>query len=98
MPQRRPTAVTAVLTNSVQQGPYRWSVRILGLQLVSERMVDAAVDELRRSDPVEFRRRNFHPPEAFPLLIPDRQSPTTAAINGACSRCLRLLALPELAQ
>jgi CO/xanthine dehydrogenase Mo-binding subunit len=58
----------AVLTNKCQQGAYRGFGSDAG-NFVLERMVDAAVAELK-DDPVEFRRRNFIRPDQFPYLIP----------------------------
>jgi len=60
--------ITAVLTNKCQQGAYRGFGSEVS-NFVMERMVDAAVDELG-VDPLEFRRKNFIPKEAFPYHIP----------------------------
>jgi carbon-monoxide dehydrogenase large subunit len=58
------TAVTTVFTNTLPTGPYRGAGRPEAA-FVAERAVDAVAAELSL-DPVEVRRRNFIPPEAFP--------------------------------
>ncbi len=60
--------LVAVFTNKCQQGAYRGFGSEVS-NFVIERMVDAAVDELKL-DPVEFRRQNFIKPEQFPYKIP----------------------------
>src|SRR6266540_1614172 len=56
--------VVGVATNKVPTGPYRGAGRPEGAY-VAERLADLAAAELG-VDPVEIRRRNFIPPEAFP--------------------------------
>jgi carbon-monoxide dehydrogenase large subunit len=56
--------VTEVLTNKTQIGPYRGAGRPEGIYFV-ERAVDMLARELDM-DPVEIRRKNFIPPDAFP--------------------------------
>ena len=56
--------VVGAATTKVPTGPYRGAGRPEGAFLI-ERMVDLAAAELRL-DPVEIRRRNFVPPDAFP--------------------------------
>ena len=51
-------------TNTAPTGPYRGSGRPVGVYLI-ERVMDEAA-RATRLDPVEIRRRNFIPPEAFP--------------------------------
>jgi aerobic carbon-monoxide dehydrogenase large subunit len=55
-------------TTKVPTGPYRGAGRPEAAFLI-ERMVDLAARELAL-DPVEIRRRNFVPPEAFPYETP----------------------------
>jgi carbon-monoxide dehydrogenase large subunit len=55
-------------TTKVPTGPYRGAGRPEAA-LILERMVDLAARELGL-DPVELRRRNFVPPEAFPYETP----------------------------
>ena len=52
-------------TNTSQTAAYRGAGRPEATQML-ERMIDIAADELG-IDPVEIRRHNFIPPEAFPL-------------------------------
>ena len=60
--------LTAVLTNTCQQGAYRGFGSEV-TNFVLERMVDAAAEELEM-DPVEIRRKNFIQPDQFPYKIP----------------------------
>ena len=55
-------------TTKVPTGPYRGAGRPEAAFLI-ERMVDLAANELGL-DPVDLRRRNFVPPEAFPYETP----------------------------
>ena len=55
-------------TNKVPTGPYRGAGRPEAAFLI-ERMVDIAARELGL-DPVDVRRRNFIPPDAFPYETP----------------------------
>ncbi len=57
--------VTEVLTNKTQIGPYRGAGRPEGVYFV-ERAMDILARELDM-DPVELRRKNFIPPDAFPF-------------------------------
>jgi len=56
--------VAAVLTNTTAIGPYRGAGRPESVLLI-ERVVDAAA-RLIGMDPIEIRRQNFVPPDAFP--------------------------------
>jgi aerobic carbon-monoxide dehydrogenase large subunit len=60
--------VVGAATTKVPTGPYRGAGRPEAAFLI-ERMVDLAARELGL-DPVEVRRRNFVPPEAFPYETP----------------------------
>ncbi|MFL5454306.1 MAG: xanthine dehydrogenase family protein molybdopterin-binding subunit [Myxococcales bacterium] len=60
--------VTAVFTNTVPVDAYRGAGRPEACYVV-ERMVDLAAREIG-VDPVEIRRRNFIPKEAFPYQTP----------------------------
>ena len=60
--------VVGAATTKVPTGPYRGAGRPEGAFLI-ERMVDLAAAELGL-DPVEIRRRNFVPPDAFPYETP----------------------------
>ncbi|PWU17433.1 MAG: carbon monoxide dehydrogenase [Candidatus Rokuibacteriota bacterium] len=57
-----------VYTNTAPTGPYRGSGRPVGVYLI-ERLVDEAA-RAAKLDPVEIRRRNFVPPDAFPHRTP----------------------------
>jgi aerobic carbon-monoxide dehydrogenase large subunit len=56
----------AAVTNTTPVAAYRGAGRPEAIHLV-ERTLDMAADELH-IDPVEIRRKNFIPPEAFPFL------------------------------
>ena len=60
--------VVGVCTTKVPTGPYRGAGRPEAA-LVLERLVDLAAGELG-IDPVELRRRNLVPPDAFPYATP----------------------------
>ena len=60
--------VAACFTHTVPTDPYRGAGRPEGLYVV-ERLMDAAAREVGL-DPVEFRRRNLIPPNAFPYRSP----------------------------
>jgi carbon-monoxide dehydrogenase large subunit len=57
-----------VYTNTAPTGPYRGSGRPVGVYLI-ERLMDEAA-RATRLDPVEIRRRNFIPADAFPHRTP----------------------------
>src|SRR5438445_661917 len=57
-----------VYTNTAPTGPYRGSGRPVGVYLI-ERLMDEAA-HATNLDPVEIRRRNFIPPDAFPHRTP----------------------------
>ncbi|MEO3938479.1 xanthine dehydrogenase family protein molybdopterin-binding subunit [Dermatophilaceae bacterium Soc4.6] len=58
-------AGVAALTNTAPVGAFRGAGRPEAAEML-ERLVDLAADELGL-DPVEIRRRNFIPPDAFPF-------------------------------
>ena len=60
--------VAACFTHTVPTDPYRGAGRPEGLYVV-ERLMDAAAREAGL-DPVDFRRRNLIPPDAFPYRTP----------------------------
>ncbi len=63
----RGTAI-GLFTHRAPTGPYRGAGRPEAA-LIAERVMDAAARELE-IDPLEIRRRNFIPPEAFPYTTP----------------------------
>ena len=81
--------LTAVLTNKCQQGAYRGFGSDVG-NFVLERMVDAAIAELK-DDPVEFRRRNFIRPDQFPYLIPTGNMYDSGNYDAVLDKALGLL-------
>ena len=83
----------AVLTNKCQQGAYRGFGSEVTNWMV-ERMVDAAVDELKM-DPVEFRRKNLIKPEQFPYVIPTGNVYDSGNYPGVLDEALRLADLPK---
>ena len=60
--------VAACFTHTVPTDPYRGAGRPEGLYVV-ERLMDAAAREVGL-DPIDFRRRNLIPPDAFPYRTP----------------------------
>ncbi len=60
--------LVGVATNKVPTGPYRGAGRPEAAY-IAERMVDLVARQLDL-DPIEVRRRNFIPPEAFPYRTP----------------------------
>jgi CO/xanthine dehydrogenase Mo-binding subunit len=81
--------VTAVFTNKCQQGAYRGFGSEVS-NFVMERLVDAAVDELKL-DPVEFRRSNFIRQEDFPYKIPTGNLYDSGNYGAVLDEALRLL-------
>jgi CO/xanthine dehydrogenase Mo-binding subunit len=81
--------ITAVFTNKCQQGAYRGFGSEVS-NFVIERLVDAAVDELRL-DPVEFRRKNFIQRQEFPYKIPTGNLYDSGNYSAVLDEALRLL-------
>jgi CO/xanthine dehydrogenase Mo-binding subunit len=81
--------ITAVFTNKCQQGAYRGFGSEVS-NFVIERLVDAAVDELKL-DPVEFRRNNFIRPEDFPYKIPTGNLYDSGNYSAVLDEALRML-------
>ena len=80
--------VTAVLTNKNQQGVLRGAGSDV-TNWVLERLVDAAADELG-VDPVELRRKNLIPPDAFPYKIPTGNFYDSGDYPAVLARALEL--------
>ncbi len=59
---------TSVVTNTMPVGAYRGAGRPEAAQAI-ERMIDRFAAEVEM-DPAEVRRKNFQPPDAFPLTTP----------------------------
>ena len=81
--------ITAVFTNKCQQGAYRGFGSEVS-NFVIERLVDAAVDELRL-DPVEFRRKNFIQRQDFPYKIPTGNLYDSGNYSAVLDEALRIL-------
>jgi CO/xanthine dehydrogenase Mo-binding subunit len=81
--------ITAVFTNKCQQGAYRGFGSEVS-NFVIERLVDAAIDELKL-DPVEFRRKNFIQPQDFPYKIPTGNLYDSGNYGAVLDEALRLL-------
>jgi len=81
--------ITAVFTNKCQQGAYRGFGSEVS-NFVIERLVDAAVDELRL-DPVEFRRKNFIQRQDFPYKIPTGNLYDSGNYSAVLDEALRML-------
>ncbi|HUY54737.1 MAG TPA: xanthine dehydrogenase family protein molybdopterin-binding subunit [Candidatus Nanopelagicaceae bacterium] len=81
-------SVLGVATNRVPTGPYRGAGRPEAA-FVIERMVDMAAAELGL-DPVEMRRRNLVPPEAFPYRTAIGAEYDSGDYPGLLDRALEL--------
>jgi carbon-monoxide dehydrogenase large subunit len=86
--------VTAVLTNTTPVDAYRGAGRPEACYLV-ERLVQLAAQATGR-DPVELRRQNFIPAEAFPYQTPVAVMYDSGNYKGALDKALQLLDLPKL--
>src|SRR3989475_786097 len=83
-----------VYTNTGPTGPYRGSGRPVGVYLI-ERLVDEAA-RLTGLDPVEIRRRNFIPPDAFPYRTAFGTPYDSGNYARALDRALELADYTEL--
>ncbi|MDR7482053.1 MAG: xanthine dehydrogenase family protein molybdopterin-binding subunit [Armatimonadota bacterium] len=81
--------VLGVATNKVPLGPYRGAGRPEAA-LIVERMMDLLAHEIGL-DPVEIRRRNFIPPEAFPHRTPLGLTYDSGNYAQALDRALEVL-------
>ena len=81
-------------TNRAPLGAFRGAGRPQAT-LTIERMTDLAAAELG-IDPVEFRRRNFLAPEAFPLVTPTGGAYDTGEYEKALDRACELVGYDEL--
>jgi carbon-monoxide dehydrogenase large subunit len=77
-----------VYTNTAPTGPYRGSGRPVGIYLI-ERILDEAA-RVTGLDPVEIRRRNLVPPEAFPYRTPFGTAYDSGNYARALDRVLEL--------
>ena len=81
-------------TNTAPTGPYRGSGRPVGVYLI-ERLMDEAA-RATGLDPVEIRRRNFVPPEAFPHRTPFGVAYDSGNYARALDRVVELADYPRL--
>ncbi|MDR7567859.1 MAG: molybdopterin-dependent oxidoreductase, partial [Armatimonadota bacterium] len=81
--------VTGVFTNTTPTDAYRGAGRPEATYVV-ERMVDLAARELGM-DPVEFRRKNFIPKDAFPYATPTGVVYDSGDYEAALNRALEIL-------
>ncbi|MCS7172969.1 MAG: xanthine dehydrogenase family protein molybdopterin-binding subunit [Armatimonadetes bacterium] len=81
--------VTGVFTNTTPTDAYRGAGRPEATYVV-ERMVDLAALELGM-DPVEFRRKNFIPKDAFPYATPTGVVYDSGNYEAALNRALEIL-------
>jgi carbon-monoxide dehydrogenase large subunit len=84
----------AVFTNTPSTGPYRGAGRPESVMAL-ERGVDAMAHELGM-DPIELRRKNFIPPEAFPFTNATGAEYDSGAYAAALERALDLADYPAL--
>ena len=83
-----------VVTNTTPVGAYRGAGRPEAAALI-ERAMDIVADELGL-DPVEVRRRNLIPPDAFPHTTVTGAVYDTGAYEAALAEALRLAGYAEL--
>jgi carbon-monoxide dehydrogenase large subunit len=83
-----------VYTNTAPTGPYRGSGRPVGVYLI-ERLMDEAA-RAAGLDPVEIRRRNFIPPDAFPHRTPFGVAYDSGNYARAMDRVVELADYPRL--
>ena len=81
-------------TNTCPTGPYRGSGRPIGVYLI-ERVMDEAA-RAAGLDPVEIRRRNFIPPEAFPYRTAFGVAYDSGDYARALDRAVELAGYQEL--
>jgi carbon-monoxide dehydrogenase large subunit len=80
--------IKGVYTNTMATGAYRGAGRPEAAYYL-ERMVDLLADELGL-DPVEVRRKNFIPPDAFPYATPTGQTYDSGEYDKALTRALEV--------
>ncbi len=78
--------IKGVYTHTMATGAYRGAGRPEAAYYV-ERLIDLVADELGL-DPVEVRRKNFIPPDAFPYLTPTGATYDTAEYAKALDKVL----------
>ncbi len=86
--------VRAVVTNTTPVGPYRGAGRPEAAALV-ERAIDLLAGELAM-DPIELRRRNLIPADAFPITTASNTRYDTGDYERSLEEALRLAGWDEL--
>ncbi len=85
---------TVVVTNTTPTGPYRGAGRPEAAALC-ERAIDMVAAELGM-DPIEVRRRNHVPPDAFPYTTPTGATYDIGDYTTTMDRALELAGVEEL--
>ena len=85
-----------VYTNTAPTGPYRGSGRPVGVYVI-ERVVDEAA-RVTGLDPIEIRRRNLIPPDAFPYRTALGVAYDSGDYGRALDRVVELADYPALRQ
>jgi aerobic carbon-monoxide dehydrogenase large subunit len=85
---------TAVLTNNTTTGAYRGAGRPEATQLI-ERVLDVAADKVGM-DPAEMRRKNFLPPDKFPLTTTSGAHYDSGAYEKSLDAALQASGYAEL--
>ena len=88
--------VTLVLTNTAPVAAYRGAGRP-DVAFINERIVDQAAHEMG-IDPVEIRRRNFIPKDAFPYKTPNAATYDSGDYANGLSMALKQLEWEEFPQ
>jgi aerobic carbon-monoxide dehydrogenase large subunit len=83
------TRVYGIMTNTTQIGAYRGAGRPEAAYML-ERLMNAIADQLDL-DPVEVRRRNFVPPDAFPYLGATGAEYDSGDYDKALNEALRIV-------
>jgi carbon-monoxide dehydrogenase large subunit len=87
-------SAVAAITNTTPMGAFRGAGRPEAAAFL-ERIVDMAADELG-IDPVDIRRRNFIPPEEFPLKTVTGMTYDSGDYDAALTEALRVAGYDEL--
>jgi aerobic carbon-monoxide dehydrogenase large subunit len=83
------TRVYGVMTNTTQIGAYRGAGRPEAAYML-ERLMNAIADQLDLN-PIEVRRRNFVPPDAFPYMAATGAEYDSGDYDKALSEALRII-------
>ncbi|HEY8884689.1 MAG TPA: xanthine dehydrogenase family protein molybdopterin-binding subunit [Chloroflexota bacterium] len=86
--------ITTVYTTTMATGAYRGAGRPEAAYYI-ERLMDLLADELGM-DPVEIRRKNFIPPDAFPYQTPSGMNYDSGEYDKALTKALEIAGYAEL--